>query len=117
MLLLFRKYRVLSTAMLLALYCFIAMPVQVWHKHTHAANTRFLKKAGQQSKSVIYAGKSYYGNCKLCAHQYPGYYNEQHHYQLSPVNIQVVQPPVFTFSINEQSLDCLFNKGPPALIA
>lgn len=116
MLLLFRKYHPLTAVIFLALYCYIAMPVQFWHKHAHRAYTCFpgisaQKKAGPL---VVESGGNYFNDCKICAHQYTGYYNDQQQVHIDPFIVVLFQLTFFILSLPEQALIFLPNKGPPS---
>ncbi|HEY8897104.1 MAG TPA: hypothetical protein VIM79_19910 [Niastella sp.] len=109
-----RTYKVLSGVFLLALYAFVATPVQYWHHHTiHAA----IQKETQNSRHdqlLQNNGSQQDANCLVCSHKYSSYseisiiaFEPCAHIaedQLDPYLVSAVTPPSFLF----------FNKGPPA---
>lgn len=59
------SYRPVVAAILLALYAFIATPVQYWHHHGVPASES--GSAALKHGKIIHAGK---GRCAVCAHQF-----------------------------------------------
>ena len=92
------------------------MPVQVWHKHVHTVTVRDAanftsKKTGTV---IIDAANNFLKkDCKVCAHQYSGYYDDQQQIQIDPLVSFLFQRAVFTPSLAELSSYGLLNKGPP----
>jgi hypothetical protein len=112
-----RKYRFWTAGLLLALYAFIAMPVQVWHTHSGNANSSATQCDNKEAShfSHITHGSSLSHDCKICAHQYTVYSNDQCQVLLASLPIQ---KPVEQFSITAllQTAHCPFsNKGPPVV--
>lgn len=106
-------YRSWLAALLLALYGFIVLPVQVWHHH--AGTSCHTEKSS--SPLPAYAGESgtFSGSCKICDHQYSFYYNDQ---QVSFVFVRRALAVVFSFHRPGPVTASYFhssNKGPPAV--
>ncbi len=112
----FRTYKYLSGAFLLALYAFLATPVQYWHHHktiyvakqTHASDS-------QQHFLFQGDGPQQDANCQVCSHKYSAYseiailaFNPGHHVtgaQFGYYQLPAVTAPSFP----------LPNKGPPVV--
>ena len=66
-LILSKKYKIITTAFMLALYAFIATPVSYWHQHKKYDTSKAQieqKIYAKASKTVVDA------NCKICSHHY-----------------------------------------------
>jgi hypothetical protein len=89
------------------------MPVQVWHRHTFTPTGK--KAAVSTSKTFITdTGKNNSKDCKICAHHYVDYYDDQQQIQIDPLISLLLNHGIFTSSFLE-FLSCgLSNKGPPA---
>jgi hypothetical protein len=113
----FRPYKFLLGAFLLALYTFVATPVQYWHHHkvVHGAKQTH-SKSSQQHLLFQNDGSQQDANCPVCSHKYASYSEisiiafelcndvtaAQHgYYQLSSVTAPSFPLP---------------NKGPPVLM-
>ena len=72
-----RKYKHLVAVVLLAVYAFIATPVQLWHHHTYPAKNIAASPSFDKEK-ITEAGNNstIEGNCQLCSHHYSIYSNE-----------------------------------------
>jgi hypothetical protein len=93
------------------------MPVQIWHKHAHTITGRdaAVLTIKKPVTSFIDGSKNYLKECKVCAHQYPGYYDDQQKIQIEPLVSFLLQHAVFTPSLSELSSYGLLNKGPPTI--
>jgi hypothetical protein len=111
----FRTYKVLLGAFLLALYTFVATPVQYWHHHTiHAAKQ---KRAHNSQYALLLQddGSQQDANCLVCTHKYSSYselsiiaFEPFDHVAVMPVGsylLSAVTAPSFS----------LPNKGPPVI--
>ena len=111
-----RKYNPFISILLLALYAFVATPIQSWHQHEYAATSSNSSSEQKQSVSIASApSQSAEEDCQICSHQYSscdsigsilfsapsfGLTSKEGHYYHS-----VSPSPLFSFS----------NKGPPVL--
>jgi hypothetical protein len=70
----FRTYRFLSGVFLLALYAFVATPVQYWHHHkiVHAAKQNYPKSSLQDHFFQVDGSQQDTG-CQVCSHKYSTY--------------------------------------------
>ena len=107
-------YRSWLAALFLALYGFVAVPVQLWHHHSGA---RCQTEKTSCSPLPAYSGESetFSGSCNICDHQYSFYYTDQQVafvfvYRVPAVVFPFHGPGLVTFSHFHSS-----NKGPPAV--
>ena len=72
------KYRHLIAATLLALYAFVATPVQWWHHH-HTTTETPAAAGSREAKQAIVAkatGSTAESGCQICSHKYSTYTND-----------------------------------------
>jgi hypothetical protein len=112
----FRTYKVVLGAFLLALYAFVATPVQYWHHHktVHAAKPDLAKNSQQHLFFQDGDGSQQDANCPVCSHKYSTY---------SEISIIAFEPCIQVTgaqygcyqlpSVTAPSFP-LPNKGPPA---
>lgn len=100
---------------LLAIYAFITMPVQVWHSHTAPA-----AEAGHVWQKANFAGSSHFsedtseGSCNICDHHYSAYSGETV-FLLPQIAKAIYLPAGFLlFTIPDTHVPGSCNKGPPA---
>jgi hypothetical protein len=110
----FTRYRQWSAALLLALYAFIAVPVQYWHTHPEERQVAAYHPADASvSASFFQAHEQLKVDCKICDHHYSAYYGDQCGQPILP---QAVKNFSFQFPVpalfETVRLSCL-NKGPP----
>ena len=93
------------------------MPVQIWHKHAHTITGRdaVILTIKNPVTSFIDGSKNYLKECKVCAHQYPGYYDDQQKIQIEPLVFFLLQRTVSTPSLSALFSYGLLNKGPPTI--
>jgi len=114
-----RKYHHFLAALLLALYAFIAAPVQLWHQHNNVVlsskNSAGVKEGTNEATTFSTSADLVVDvNCKVCSHQYAVYH--------SPVVIEVPVPLVqylaslvnYPAATYLRPVYCTSNKGPPA---
>jgi hypothetical protein len=105
----FRKYKPFIAATLLALYAFVATPVQWWHHHnTTAAN----------SKQAVVAKATSSGSdsgCQICSHKYAAYYDDALIPFVSSILIPTAKNDYYRLLLIVTPSYSLLNKGPPAL--
>lgn len=107
---LLRRYKNILTALLLALYTFIATPVSLWHHHK--ADSSVLSSNEKAIKATTKNGVEV--NCTVCQHHYSVFDNDAITY------FQNLVRPIQSFN-TFYSFSCLpitayskLNKGPPA---
>lgn len=107
-----RTYKVLSGVFLLALYAFVATPVQYWHHHTiHAAKQT---QNSQHDQLLQNDGSQQDANCPVCSHKYSSY-SEIPIIAFEPCyHIAVAQPCSYLLANITSPSFLLPNKGPPA---
>lgn len=94
--------------MLLALYTFIATPVEHWHHHASAASGADLTTVPKGK--VIHAGKEH---CRICTHQYSVYEEScLFHWQHRPLFLGMITCFYKREITLAFTLTCS-NKGPP----
>jgi hypothetical protein len=113
-----RTYKFLLGAFLLALYTFVATPVQYWHHHkvVHAAKQTDLKSSHQD---LLFQndGSQQDVNCPVCSHKYSSYS------EISIVAFELcndvteAQPGYYQLPSVTAPSYSLPNKGPPALFS
>jgi hypothetical protein len=108
-------YRPILAAFLLAVYAFIATPVQWWHHHQFETKLSVVKVPGGVKSDSVSPGASrtLEADCPVCSHKYSSYSNEA----LTPF---VLTLPVITAKHGcyllqrlANSPAALTNKGPP----
>ncbi len=112
------KYKKSIAVVLLALYAFIATPVQLWHHHNCDNDAVFSIKTNEAKSNFFEKDnvKKSLHNCDICAHQYAAYHND--------IATPKLQYFTFSFKITTPYFlkNLVFfshiqaNKGPPALI-
>jgi hypothetical protein len=111
-----RTYRPSIALFLLALYAFIATPVQWWHHHA-AGQQQYAVDGSKSSKPGLWAGKSLSisaEDCQVCAHKYSTSLNDHHRF----VQLAITIYPSFETHRPSAYRDALrfdlSNKSPPA---
>jgi hypothetical protein len=111
------KYKTFISALLLAVYAFMATPVPLWHRHNYEANT-VTEKSAQEKELASFSKFSLQAvntNCQICSHQYSIFIDTEMVRIEAPfvVNQSVEQHYVFSIPLSP-SLH-FSNKDPPAL--
>ncbi|WP_332732614.1 hypothetical protein [Flavihumibacter sp.] len=112
-----KKYRQFIAIILMALYAFVATPVQFWHHHKdeqQSGVTRQAEKNDAESLSSS-AGKSLEGNCETCSHKFSSYNEGATIIFAAPVFYPVLKAGFYYSLVPSSPLFRLSNKGPPAL--
>jgi hypothetical protein len=113
-------YKRTLAAIFLALYIFIATPVQLWHQHNYSTNAKSYSRTNNNNAATLAASqsadKSITEDCLICSHHYSVFIDD-------PVTVFVSAPE---FSVPKYSGYCVpapsfpvlsrSNKGPPALV-
>jgi hypothetical protein len=110
-------YRHILAAFLLAVYGFIATPVQLWHHH------HYISKATQETVSLDTkgdtvsqgSGLSSEANCLVCAHKYSTYVDDATFPFETSLTVPVAKNGYYSLPLVSISSLHLPNKGPPAL--
>jgi len=110
-----RKYRHWIAAVLLALYAFIACPVQLWHHHPGGENTRAEKKSARQF--VIAKGNAPGDDCPICSHRYSTYSDDYHRIDIAPHTVYATILSHGKTALCQAFVFHYSNKGPPSFIA
>jgi hypothetical protein len=108
----FPTYKYYIGAILLALYVFVATPVQVWHHHNaaHAAKQNSAHDILTQAD-----GNQQDANCPVCSHKYSGYNDVAIvAFELS-ITITPVKNGLYQLSAVAAPAFSLPNKGPPSI--
>jgi hypothetical protein len=111
-------HKKIIASFLLAVYCFVSLPVSAWHSHkklvTEKNTASFKSQTG--SSLIIAADDNSEGNCKICEHQYQLQNNDA---------IAPFIPELILTGSEKTALECsplkapvytFFNKGPPVFI-
>ena len=100
----------------MALYAFVATPVQLWHHHNYPAASSSGSSDKKETASFSTAtGKSVDANCQICSHQYSTYSDGADVIFAAPVFIANAKEGYYYSSIPSAPLFNFANKGPPAL--
>lgn len=111
-----RTYKVLLGVFLLALYAFVATPVQYWHHHTIHAAKQSQHKNSQQPQLLQDDGSQQDANCPVCSHKYSSY-SEIEIIAFEPCNnMPVTQLASYLLTAVTAPSFFLPNKGPPSLV-
>jgi len=108
------KYKIYISALLLAVYFFIAAPTQLWHQHDAVAAD--MKAPGKQTSLSQLPSASVDNDCQVCSHQYPAYIDYAVLLFAAPVFSELSTQDFPFLSISSQPAFNLINKGPPALL-
>jgi hypothetical protein len=110
-------YRHILAAFLLAVYSFIATPVQLWHHHKHISKaTQETVSLGTKGDLVSQgSGLSSEANCLVCAHKYSTYIDNAIFPFETSLTLPVVKNGYYSLPLVSISSFHLPNKGPPAL--
>lgn len=112
-----RKYKNFIAAILLAVYAFVAAPVQFWHLHNYPVTSKS-QLSSVEKETTSFAtptGKSVEGNCQICSYKYSTYSDDA---TVIFVALLFNATAKEGFYYNPIFLSPLFNfanKGPPAL--
>ena len=112
-----RKYKTFITALLLAVYAFIATPVQLWHQHNYETNTVSGKsfKEKQLTSFSTFSQQVADSNCQICSHYYSIFIDAEFVRLEAPFIVAQSVEQYYVFSIPSPPFLHFSNKGPPAL--
>jgi hypothetical protein len=100
----------------MALYAFVATPVQLWHHHNYATASSSGTSDKKETASIsTSSGKSVDGNCQICSHQYSTYSDYDTVVFTAPLFIATAKDGFYYSSIPSSPLFNFANKGPPPL--
>jgi len=114
---LIRKYKTFITAILLAVYAFIATPVQLWHQHNYATIT-VSQKLSTEKQSTSFSKFSQQvddANCQICSYHYSIFIDAEVVRLETPFIASQSIEQYYVFSIPSSPFLRFSNKGPPAL--
>ena len=98
----------------MALYAFVATPVQYWHHHTIHAAKQTHHQTSQHDLLLQDDGSLQDVNCPVCSHKYSTY-SEIEIIAFEPCSyVALTQPGAYLLSYVTSPLLLLSNKGPPA---
>ena len=109
-----KTYKILITAFLLALYAFIATPVQLWHQHSYDQNIT-TNKSVTEAKIIKETGQSAETNCQICSHHYSIYNKTDAILFHIPISVNNPKQGFYALSIPLEPYFNSTNKGPPSL--
>jgi hypothetical protein len=107
----FRKYKHFLAAALLALYAFVATPVQWWHHHNAARTSRAAKQVIIAKATASNADSG----CQICSHKYSAYNDDALTPFVSALIIPAAKNGYYYLPVIAHRTFSLPNKGPPAL--
>lgn len=112
-----RKYRTFITAVLVALYAFIATPIQLWHNHNYKTNTVSEKSSKEKQSASFskFSQKVADSNCQICSHHYTTFVDVEVLRLQTPFIVSQSIQQYFVFLIPSPPILHFSNKGPPAL--
>ena len=111
------KYKTFITALLLAVYAFIASPVQLWHHHTYETNNGY-RKSFKEKKVTSFSAFSKQVkdlNCQICSHYYSIFIDAKAVRLEVPFIVAQSVEQHYVFSIPSPPFLHFSNKGPPTL--
>ncbi len=111
----FKKYKTFIATVLLAVYAFIATPVQLWHHHSNTINTASKKSYAQKVESPVFKStpQATVANCQVCSHHYSVYSDVATIVFEAPSLILPSNKECYIFSIPLSPFLNFSNKGPP----
>ena len=100
----------------MALYVFVATPVQLWHHHNYSSATTSGSTDKKESASFSKSnGKTSDVNCQVCSHQYSTYNEGTVVAFAAAIFISTTKVGFYHSYIPSSPLFNFSNKGPPAL--
>jgi len=103
------RHRKLLTALLLALYAFIATPVSLWHHHKVQSP---ISSSEQKISKATIANDSD-ANCSICQHQYASSNNDAIFFSLNAIKPTKSFTTFYSFPFLPSIAYSKQNKGPP----
>ncbi|MCU0385873.1 MAG: hypothetical protein MUE38_07580, partial [Flavihumibacter sp.] len=97
--------------LLLLLYCFISLPVILWHHHVHSECQQDFKQETTNSVSKLNGGES--KSCSVCDHEYATYTDEHGFRFLSAVVSWETTSPTTIHELRRYELSNQSYRGPP----
>ncbi len=112
-----KKIKSFVTAILLALYTFIATPITLWHHHEYAVANASGKSSGEKKRTAF--SQSFHHtasvNCTICDHAYSVYTDAVIVLPEAPAPVFQTAAQGYVFSVPALPISRFLNKGPPAL--
>jgi hypothetical protein len=105
------------TALLLAVYAFIATPVQLWHQHDYVATSlsESVSKEIQSPSFSTSAQQVVDASCQVCSHYYSTFIGTEVVRFEAPFVVAPTVEQSYVFAVPSSPFQCFSNKGPPAL--
>ncbi len=112
-----RKYKTFINAFLLAVYAFIATPVQIWHHHNYDTKTISEKSSREKQLASFskFSQQSVDANCQMCYHHYSIFIDAEIVSLEAPFIFAQSVEHYYVFFIPPSPFLHFSNKGPPAL--
>lgn len=111
-----KTYKQFIAVLLMALYAFVATPVQLWHHHNYATVTSGASDKKETASFSKSTDKSVEANCKVCSHQYSTYNDGATVIFAAPLFSDKAKQGFYYTSVPSTPLHNFSNKGPPALV-
>lgn len=111
-----KKYKQVTAAFLVALYLFIATPVQFWHHHNDATGTLGTVQNTSDKKGIVKPSANTDDNCSICLHEYTIYDNQLHSCNNLPLIVPTSKNGYYHPNAIVKYTFTLQNKGPPTVI-
>jgi hypothetical protein len=111
------KYRHFIAATLLALYAFVATPVQWWHHHHTTTETPSVAGTREAKQAIIAkaTGSNAESGCQICSHKYSTYTDDALAPFVSSILIPAPKNGYYRLPVISTRSFSLLNKGPPSL--
>jgi hypothetical protein len=112
-----RKYKTFIATTFLAIYTFVATPVQLWHQHHSETRTQSEKSSKKKHSTSFsnYTQQAADTNCQICSHHYSIYSDVKFVRLEKPFLVSQPLEQFCVFSIPASPVFDFSNKGPPFL--
>jgi hypothetical protein len=109
-------YKQILAIALLAVYAFIATPIQYWHHHHKSSCLKSTSSKEDQKEIKASNPRINYNSddCQICSHQYSVYSNTEFSLLVGTNQNDFIRKGSYQFTIPLSSSYLSINKGPPA---
>jgi hypothetical protein len=109
-------YKQILAIALLAVYAFIATPIQYWHHHHKTSSSKSTSSLEDQKEIRASNSSINYNSddCQICSHQYSVYANTEISLLAGTNQNDFIRKGPYQFTIPLSSCYLSINKGPPA---
>jgi hypothetical protein len=107
------KYRQWTAAILLLVYAFITTPVQLWHHHPSAKQSRVSESLSVKGYQLDSPAGISADDCPVCAHKYSAYTDYKSVLEIPAAVLNADIVPAFSSSIILSLSFYFSNKSPP----